>query len=448
MLWRDRFTTATYWAKQWLMQRDALAYYHTLMLQQHASVDEIAEINWLKRKLLLQHSYDTVPFYHSRLTSIGLHPNDIVTPDDWSKIPLLTKDDLRHNLQELVSTTVSAKDIILSSTGGSTGIPVKCYLDRRVPNEPLRWRMQRWWGIAPGTDVAHSWRLPRRSIIARMVNRLLWWPTRRIWLDASKMTTDDTITFIKEFNLLRPPLLQGYVGAIHHLAMFVQDRQLPIHSPKAIWVTAAPLPLVQRSVIERVFNAPVYDQYGCCEVPYLAAQCKERDGLHVFSDAKNVEIVDDSGTPCAVGESGNVAITDLDNWACPLIRYVVGDRGHLIGGKSCTCGINLPLMSSVQGRTTDLIRLPNNDVLCGDFMTTIFDDFPDAVRAFQVIQHRDFGITISYVPNMEYEQRAKEIAMVQKRLVEKIGTQVSISFQPVENIQSDRGKIRYIISEL
>ena len=55
-----------------------------------------------------------------------------------------------------------------------------------------------------------------------------------------------------------------------------------------------------------------------------------------------------------IGETGEVLLTPLDQWAMPLLRYQVGDVGSASDG-DCPCGRGLPLMQAIQGRVQDLI---------------------------------------------------------------------------------------------
>ena len=50
---------------------------------------------------------------------------------------------------------------------------------------------------------------------------------------------------------------------------------------------------------------------------------------------------------------GRVVVTHLHNYAMPLIRYEIGD--YAIAGGNCDCGINLPVLERVVGRTRNLV---------------------------------------------------------------------------------------------
>ena len=261
------------------------------------------------------------------------------------------------------------------------------------------------------------------------------------------MNTTALNHFVREFNRVRPPLLQGYVGAVSHLAQYVESNGLGVHSPRAVWVTASPVSSVQRRLIERAFRAPVYDQYGCCEIYSLAAECKQRDGMHIFSDARHIDFLDDRDNPREAGKSGRIVITDLENYVFPLIRYENGDVGYRLE-TTCPCGVNLPLMGAVKGRITDNIRLPDGTVISGEYLTTVFDDHSEAVHAFQIVQERDYRIVIRAVPHDDQAESMNVVRHVQAALLEKICNRVPVDVELVKEIRSDRGKTRYVISHL
>jgi phenylacetate-CoA ligase len=437
--------THLFFIKQKLLRPYSMQIYRTLMNNQTLSFEELNEINWQKRKLLLDHAYHTVPFYNEMFKNIGLNPEDIKTTDDWVKVPITTRRDLADSFQRMKSSHCTKANSALSPTGGSTGNPVKVLHDRRFPYETLGWRMLSWWNISPGFDAAYVRLLDRKKRIARISNSIMWWPTTRIWLDAASINHMQMDYFIRSFNKFKPALLQGYVGNIHHLALYIEENSIPIHSPDAVWVTSCPVSAVERSLIEHVFHAPVYDQYGCGEVYWLSAECKAKKGLHINHDARLIEFLNENGKTCMPGELGRIIVTDLENYVFPLIRYENGDMSRYLAS-ACPCGVTLPLMDAVHGRIDDLIRLPNGTVLSG--LTTLFDDFPEAIRAFQVVQKRDYSINIRVVSNPHHNQNEIIINKIKRKLDESVQGQAPINVDFVNEIKSDRGKLRFIISEV
>jgi len=427
--------------KQQVANRAALDLHARLAAEERLSTDELAAMAFRRLQALAAHAWSQTRHYRHSLASVGMEPGDLRRPEDASRIPILEKETLRQAFAELTAQDSRASQRRLSTTGGSTGEPVRVWFDARVPLEAFAWRVLDWWGLHPGDHAAFVFR-STRSGWRKAANDLLWWPTRRLFLDAAALTPKSMDQFLLRWRSLRPPLLQGYMGALGELAEFLGPRRPDF--VRAVWSTSAPLPAPARRRLEEQFQAPVYDQYGCGEVFWLACECKERQGLHVFTPSRMVEIVDPQGRPLPPGEVGDVVVTDLENRVFPILRYRNGDRGRLLPG-SCPCGRGLPRLDSIQGRVSDSLRLPGL-VLAGDFLTTLFDGCPEAVRAFQVRQLRDQSIVLRCVP-MEGEGSRHQAEAVAEGLRKRVEGRVHVRLEWVERIDHDRGKTRFVVRE-
>jgi phenylacetate-CoA ligase len=332
-----------------------------------------------------------------------------------------------------------------ATTGGSTGRPVTVLNDKGARVEANLWRVVRWWGVEPYDDSAYIYRSTRAGL-RRRLNDVAWWPTRRIFLDASLMTPESMLTFAEKCNALQPRLLQGYVGAVYEFALFLRDRGISIAAPKAVWVTAAPLLEHQREVMEKVFEAPVYDQYRTCEVPWLAAECPAQNGLHMMHDMRAIEFVDDQGRVTPDGAWGSVVVTDFENRVFPLIRYSLGDVGRRLTGP-CDCGLSLPRMDKVRGRVSDRLLLPDGRIVSGEYLTTLFDSHPQAVTAFQVRQSADGAVRLICAPGFD-PQAARWIGETFRELERRVGSTVKVSLEQTSHIPHDAGKTRFIVSDV
>ena len=421
--------------------------YSVLKHNESLSPDELAELNWQKRLRLLKFAYEEVPYYRAKFDSIGLVPQDIRTREQWEVVPTLKKCDLVKHFNDLLVKCANPRWLQRSSTGGSTGEPVVVYHDKRFAMEALGWRMFSWWGVGPGENAAFAWRDFGWSRLEDIRRQILLWPTQRIYLDASLMTEASIVSFIRQCQLTRPVVIQGYVGAIECVADFILKTSIPFPTPRAVWVTAAPVSKTQRNKMQSAFCAPVYDQYGCGEVYWLGAQCMASDDLHVFSDARYIEFLDDNGDAAKIGQYGQIAVTDLENYVFPLIRYVNGDCGSAVPGL-CACGVKLPLMTAVKGRVTDSLHLPDGGIIAGDYLTTLFDDDPACVKAFQVFQRNDFSIDLRVILNLAEQCSEERVSHVMTKLRGKTNGLIPIRAVYVTNIDADRGKTRYVVSEL
>ena len=392
---------------------------------------------------LARWAFANTEFYRRRYTESGITAADLDDPHHFDELPVITKAELREHRDELVARARSSRQRLPSSTGGSTGEPLRVFHDRQAPVAAMWWRAFRWWGVHPGDNRAVIQR-ERRSRRTMLKERAEWWPTTVLSLDATRMDEGSMRAFAADWQRSRPRLLSGYVGGVHEFAAFVRDSGLRLDPPRAIAVTAAPMTVSQRRVIENTLGAPVFDTYRSAEVPWMAAECEAHSGLHVFSDVRLIELVDDYQRPVIPGEEGTVVVTDLCNRVFPLVRYNIGDRTSSIVGP-CPCGRGLDRIRAVQGRLTDVIRLPGGRRIPGG-LTGLFNERPDAVDQFQIHQHPDLAITLRCVPGAVADARAviERAASTLARLAE--GT-VPVTVELVAAIPHEGGKVRVVRSE-
>lgn len=406
------------------------------------------EIQTLQDQRAIEHARFAMansPFYRERYAAAGLTLADLADPAAFAELPIIEKADVREHSKLFHTPEATSRNSRVSGTGGSTSEPLKLLHDRRAPGRVLEWRLYRWWGVHPSEDAAIVYRRfwTRKESLK---HQLAWWPTRHFQLDTSRLNQDTIDTFVERWEKIRPAVLIGYVGGIVELSRVLEARGVSLAPPKAIGVTAAPLAGAQRREVETVFGAPVYDHYRCGEIPWMAGECKEREGLHTFADVRKVEIVTPDGRLAKVGESGETVVTDMTNRVFPLVRYRLGDRSAPMDGV-CACGIALPRIQSIGGRITEAARLPDGQVIAGDFLTEIFVKEPDAVKQFQVHQQADYSIVLRCIPTTAPDAR-ESIERVTQELREIVRNAVPVRLELVDSIPHDGGKIRYIRSDV
>jgi len=112
-----------------------------------------------------------------------------------------------------------------------------------------------------------------------------------------------------------------------------------------------------RTLARERFGVAIHDMYSSEEAGCMAIQCPDEDFYHVQAEAMILEILDETGQPCAPGKSGRVVITPLGNFATPLIRYDIGDYAEASG--PCPCGRGLPALKRLMGRRRNLMVTPD-----------------------------------------------------------------------------------------
>ncbi len=432
--------------KNYLFRYRALKQYKTAISNENLSTDEMNKLNFIKRKNLINYAYNHIPFYKEFYDKKQFHPDMLRSENDWDKVPILEKEMIRSNLDNIRNPHVNKKWLGVSTTGGSTGHPLKLYLDKRFCFEVLGWRAFRWYGLTPASNIGIVHRRTPTTFIATLKNRLLWWPTNRIYLNASSIDEKQLLQFTNKINKKKIKWLQGYVGGLEKVADFILKNNISITTLKLVWATSAPISKSARQKMQKAFKCKIMNQYGSCEIPNIAIQCPNSEHLHVHYDFVHVDIVD-KDDKVIYNEEGDVIVTNLESYAFPLIRYRIGDKSTWIG-YGCSDNISLPLIAEIKGRVSDAVYTPDGVFVDGSYLTTIFDDYSDIISQFQVYQKKDYSLTIYIVVYKQSKNVESVLSKIKNKIGENVQNKISVDIQLVDSIDDDQGKIRYIRSEV
>ncbi len=431
---------------EWKIKHLKPKLFNTYLATQDAlESNSLSNQNLSKRVALIEHAIKYSPFYRNKFLAHNIDVKKPWTEKEFLKLPITSREELRDNFETIKVDDISRRKYYKITTSGSTGAPISVLHDKRIPLAPIQWRLLKWWGINPYDNKAFIYRYPR-TLFKKIFNTLLWWPTKRIFLAGADMSEKNTKEFLKSFNKIKPALLQGYTDVVYEFALFLKESNLGIHSPTAVWVTSGPLTQNQRLLMEDVFGAPVYDQYGSTEVMGISAECDKQNGLHIMKDMVHVECLDDDNHPVPPNTLGKLVLTDLYNYTFPIIRYEIGDFGRLLD-RECTCGVQLPLMEQVCGRKPDVVVTPSGLMVYGDYLTKIFDSYPNSIKYFQIVQQEDYTVELIYVP-LKRKNIESIIVEVIFKLRLKVKNEIPITPRMVDKIVKIGGKTRLIVNHL
>jgi phenylacetate-CoA ligase len=396
---------------------------------------------------LLQHAYDTVPFYQERFKQIGASPGDIIGMDDLRRLPVLTKADLRTDKSRLLSTSFDRKDLCCKKTSGSTGVALEVWVDEAS----MQWkractaRSDEWSGWRFGERIGMIWGNPdylQRGWRGLFRNVVL---EREYYLDTLKMDSAGLSRFADVLRSKRPPLLFGHAHSVYLFAEYVRQQGIHDIRPRGIITSAMVLHSWQRAVVEKTFGCKVTNRYGCEEVGLIACECEEHNGLHINSDNLVVETVRD-GRPAAPGEPGSVVVTDLTNRAMPLIRYQVGDVA-IRTERRCLCGRGLPLLERIEGREADYVVTTKGELISGISLTENFALQIVGVTQIQIIQEAVDHFRFRVVRGPEFGPAS--LQQMTQLVHARFGSEVAYELEFVEKIpQEPSGKYRFCISRV
>jgi phenylacetate-CoA ligase len=404
----------------------------------------------LKKKLLL-HSHKNVSFYTTQLEKNNVVKDDTVIFGDFNRLPLLTKDDIRVQLEQLTSRDIKKRKWRYKKTSGSTGTPLKYIQDK----------LSKKWGDATYAYYCRNMlkidEIAAKKIILLALESDLfggiekyairvfhWLQNRRFHLNSLRITESDMERCVKAINSYKPLIIRSPPIFSYELCKYIERKGKTIHRPKVFISSYQKLFKYMREKIEGVFGVKVHDFYGARETPGIAGECNE--GLmHIFTFNNFVEILDEDNRQLSEGKMGKIVVTNLHNYSMPLIRYELGDKATL-GPDKCKCGNPLPTLKEVNGRTRDFFIKDDGSLINGVYFMFLLRTI-SWIKAFRVIQEDYRKIRILIVPfgnvinieKREIEQKIKKL----------MGIDCKIIWEFVDEVPSSRsGKYIYIESLL
>lgn len=436
----------------WFISKDAYEYLKDFRMSQWLTPSQIKAYQENRLRKLVVHAYYHVPFYRNLFDQNGIKPEDIQAIEDLRKIPTTSKKIVKDNIYfGLLSDNHDKKNLQKVQTSGSTGEPFFTYVDKKQVE--MRWaatqRAFGWTGYRFGDKQVRLWHkyLGMKPLeIAR--EAMDAWLTRRKFIPAYEIKEDNLGDYVASIMRYKPVLLDGYAESFNFLARYLKHHAYKGHKPSAIMSSAQSMPPESRAIIEEAFGSPVYDKYGSREFGGgVAYQCKERNGYHVVAECNIVEIIKD-GRSAEVGEVGEVVITELNNFALPLIRYNIGDLAVKMDPNDlCPCGRGLPRIGEFQGRVQSIVVGTSKQFIPGTFFNRVFFKHDLAVRQYQVVQEEFGKLAIKIIKgNLFTDGVLKQIV---KDIKTHMGEDLIINFEFVDEIPLGRtGKRQYCVSKI
>lgn len=157
-----------------------------------------------------------------------------------------------------------------------------------------------------------------------------------------------------------------------------------------------------------------------------------------------MEVVDDEGAPCPVGETGRILVTDLHNFAMPFVRYEIGDLA--VFGEPCSCGRGLPTVRRVFGRVRNMLRLESGEQIFPDIAALHLDAIAP-LRQYQMIQKTYDDIEMKL--NLARPFEGNEEERMRTMILDALGRPFNLHLIHVEDIpRHPSGKFEDFISEV
>jgi phenylacetate-CoA ligase len=321
------------------------------------SRDELEALQLVRLQETVRHAYSNVPHYRTKLDGAGVHPDDIRSLEDITKIPFTTKDDLRQNYPFGMFAVPSEEVARIHASSGTTGLPtVVGYTKGDLEIwAGLVARCLRASGVRPGMRVhnAYGYGLFTGGLGAHAGIEALGATA----IPMSGGQTTKQVQLIRDF---QPDVIMCTPSYLLTIADCMEEQGIDPRSTmlKAGVLGAEPWTNSMRTEIEERLDIDALDIYGLSEVmgPGVANECIEsKDGPHIWEDHFLPEIIDtETGSRLADGTEGELVFTSLTKRAFPILRYRTRDLSILLPG---TARPSMRRMAKITGRNDDMIIL-------------------------------------------------------------------------------------------
>ena len=433
-------------ARGWFLTKlryspETLAMLKKLRQQESRRPEEIACAQLESLQAAYDHARRSVPFYANYPAIVIRNARDL------QALPILERETVRSNQQQLQSGSIAPRHRIRAGTTGTTGANLRvAYTEDLVrSNWAFLLRQWDWAGVQP--------RHPRvtffgaRIVPASRTEPPYWthnWPDRQTLMSIFHLSEKTAPAYLAYLSRQKGKILEGFPSVLGILADFVLHAGEPI-SMRVIFTSGEPLFPEIRAKIEKAFQARVFDSYGMTEYCGLIQEC-ERGGMHLIPEYGYLEILDEENRSCAPGEEGYFVWTGFLNRAMPLIRYRIGDRGRWQPGEACPCGKTFPLVVPTITRESDILHCADGRLFSPRALNQLLKQ-SSSFRFCQFVHDRPDRVVVRAVPSNGHS--AADMMQIRASLQDLLGAGMQVTAEIAAGpLVRPGGKIPLIVNQV
>lgn len=414
---------------------------------------EIESIQLERLKETVKRVYEKVLPYRKKMDEAGVKPEDITTLKDLSKLPFVTKQDLRDNYP-FGLLAVDREDLVrVHASSGTTGKPtVVAYTKNDLDTWTECVSRIACMGGASKKDMAQicfgygmftgalGLHYGLENIGATIV-------------PSSTGNSEKQIMYMKDFNTSLLVATPSYALRLAEVANEMGIDPKKDLNVKIGLVGSELLTDAMRDEMHKVWGEDmlVTSNYGMSELmgPGVSGECERLCGMHINEDFFIPEIINpETGEVLPAGEKGELVITCIKKEALPLIRYRTKDITRLNYDK-CECGRTFCRMENPSGRSDDMLKVRGVNVFPGQIEEVILS-FEELGPHYEIIVERE-GYSDKLSVRVELAKSTDsfgELESLSKRIRGKIrtvlGLDVKIILESPNTLQRFEGKAKRI----
>ena len=396
---------------------------------------EIAEYQEKQLTFLLQHVKTTVPYYMEKPYS------------DISNWPVVSKTIIKDNQDKFISTRYKKEDLIVMSTSGSTGTPFRCYQNiekkRHVNAEVLYYNGQT--GYKIGRRIIYL-----RSVVQEISKSAISQFAQNIYLlnctDLSDTGIETKLKFIKKYTKGCGAMMMGYSSTLDAFRKYFDKYGFDKAKGCNLYGVIGGSTMLYdntRNAIEKAFNCKCFSRYANEENGFLGQDGVKNNVFFMNRANYYVEILKlDSDEAAEIGEIGRIVVTDLYNYAMPMLRYDTGDVGAW--EKIEYNGTERMAIGNFGGRVVDMIFNCNGETISPHSISTAMWKYQNVEQyQFAQIGKGIYEIRLNIVSNTKIDEEE-----LKSNLKVIVGDGATIVVKYVNEIPVlASGKRRYVVNE-
>lgn len=422
--------------------------YNDLGQLEFAKEDDHLEYQYKQLQSILKYAYKNVNYYRRIFDERNLKPEDIRNFEDLTKLPYLTKEIIKENLDDLISNQHKKTSLFYLTTGGSSGTPLGFYENIKVSG-PMEWAFVTHLWKRVGYDVKKR----NRFVIFRGNNvkkGIAEYEGGNLILSSYHLTDQNMEKYISLIEKFNPDFIQGYPSSVDILSKFLMKKGTTIHANKlkAVLCSSEKLYDFQRENIEKALCVKVFSFYGHTEHCCIAGECEDSKYYHFQSEYGVTEIINEHGKYVSKeDERGEIIATSLNNYVMPFIRYKTGDIAINTNDK-CSCGRSYKLIKGLEGRELEQIITHSGAKV--SLTALIFAQHFHAFSKIQIMQLEQLEKGKVIVKIVEQLKLNKEDKLeIINKMRSATNNSLEVEIKVVERIErTKRGKHKFLIQHL
>lgn len=353
---------------------------------------EIEEIQLFRLKETVARVYEKVLPYKKKMDEMGVKPDDIKTLKDLSKLPFVTKQDLRDNYPFGLFAEPKEELVRIHASSGTTGKPTVVGYTR---NDLKMWTecVSRiaCMGGATEKDVAQicfgygmftgalGLHYGLENIGATIV-------------PSSTGNSEKQLMYMKDFGTT---LLVATPSYALRLAEVANDLGLDIKKDLKVKIGLLGSELLTDAMRDEMHkywgdDMLVTSNYGMSELmgPGVSGECEFLEGMHINEDYFIPEIINpETGEVLPEGEKGELVVSCIKKEGLPLLRYRTKDITRL-NYAPCKCGRTFCRMDNLCGRSDDMLKIRGVNVFPSQIEEVILS-FNELGPHYEIVVERE-----------------------------------------------------------